>query len=558
MRLIIPQELFSKQNANIIISDLNIRKWLPPEQVSILNQLYHTTNDIGVVLHKAHTLMLGTYGDLRELALESFKKTCKDLLQAVMGSAGRELIEKMYKFNESETEIISELKEFHTNLSDTSRKYADMVTPVCLPIQKSNPNQTSIPQLLKTTDGNASFAKIIHWLTEKQQAEIGTMLARGEQNSQILAKISSYIENFDSVTKENMTEDLKQLCQNRVEDLFGVDGLALLKTMYQQLGSVELLIAKYTQLVGNLKSEDLRNEADQVRIFCQKVYKVKKFDLADLTTWLTADQKLELGDLIQNYEVSDGAVYEHIFEFYEKANSERKLLAEKIIQSSCKRFIFRMFGDEIATKLQERKLDGNYSAQMLSAELAMYAAEIKDDKNRIKAEKSIPICNRIYFGYKGDCFCNGHSSVCNPLTYQCVNCADNTFGVQCEKCIDGFEGDAKLGEKGCIVNGIDIEDKKCVCNKHSSKCDENDRCLDCLHNTIGNNCENCMQGFYGDATQGTLEDCNPCPCPNGGECFINSDALVECRECPIGTLGVTCELQVPQTETTTAVVEVTK
>ncbi|EJW88530.1 hypothetical protein WUBG_00569 [Wuchereria bancrofti] len=180
---------------------------------------------------------------------------------------------------------------------------------------------------------------------------------------------------------------------------------------------------------------------------------------------------------------------------------------------------------------------------MLSAELARYAAEIKDKKNRIKAEKSIPICNRIYFGYKGDCFCNGHSSVCDPFTHECLNCADNTYGIQCEKCLDGFEGNALIGEIGCLSVEKSNEFTECFCNNHSTECDGNGECFSCLHNTTGNQCENCAEGFYGDATQGTAEDCIPCPCPDGGDCFINGDALVECRTCPNGTYGSTCELQ---------------
>ena len=40
-----------------------------------------------------------------------------------------------------------------------------------------------------------------------------------------------------------------------------------------------------------------------------------------------------------------------------------------------------------------------------------------------------------------------------------------------------------------------------------------------MHETTGHNCEKCKEGFYGSATDGTPEDCTPCPCPGQGACI---------------------------------------
>lgn len=60
--------------------------------------------------------------------------------------------------------------------------------------------------------------------------------------------------------------------------------------MYQDSASVELLITKFTHLVGSLKSESERSEAEQLGKFCQKVYNIERFDPGELTSWLTSDQ----------------------------------------------------------------------------------------------------------------------------------------------------------------------------------------------------------------------------------------------------------------------------
>ena len=35
----------------------------------------------------------------------------------------------------------------------------------------------------------------------------------------------------------------------------------------------------------------------------------------------------------------------------------------------------------------------------------------------------------------------------------------------------------------------------------------------CSHNTTGPQCNECAEGFFGDATGGSEDDCRSCPCP---------------------------------------------
>lgn len=61
---------------------------------------------------------------------------------------------------------------------------------------------------------------------------------------------------------------------------------------------------------------------------------------------------------------------------------------------------------------------------------------------------------------------------------------------------------------------------------------------DCTDNTAGPHCEKCADGYYGDATAGTTADCQPCPCPGGSSCAaVPKTGEVVCTNCPMGTTG---------------------
>lgn len=90
-----------------------------------------------------------------------------------------------------------------------------------------------------------------------------------------------------------------------------------------------------------------------------------------------------------------------------------------------------------------------------------------------------------------DCGCNNHST-CLKGPGQCDRCHNLTFGQHCEHCDKGAYGSA-TSTSGC---------KACFCNEHGSSqkglCNNKNGSCYCEDNTIGNNCEYCESGFYGD------------------------------------------------------------
>jgi len=86
----------------------------------------------------------------------------------------------------------------------------------------------------------------------------------------------------------------------------------------------------------------------------------------------------------------------------------------------------------------------------------------------------------------------------------------------------------------------------CSCNGHGDMCDPATGVCECMHNTVGDHCDMCAEGFYfnGDEKRrGTPQQCQPCPCPEKSGCALieGSDEVV-CVNCPEGYAGRQCEI----------------
>lgn len=127
-------------------------------------------------------------------------------------------------------------------------------------------------------------------------------------------------------------------------------------------------------------------------------------------------------------------------------------------------------------------------------------------------------------------------------------CPPGYMGLSCEMCsfshVQSFTNTTDHFEK--------LECIKCDCNGHAKTCDlDSGKCSTCEHNTMGEKCERCLNGFYGNALIGTENDCRICACPMlidsnnfSPSCTLDGVDNISyfCTQCPEGHTGDHCEM----------------
>nr|XP_039265768.1 laminin subunit alpha-5-like isoform X2 [Styela clava] len=150
-------------------------------------------------------------------------------------------------------------------------------------------------------------------------------------------------------------------------------------------------------------------------------------------------------------------------------------------------------------------------------------------------------CSTGYFGNPhvigGKCqTCNCHNNLdigddmetCNTETGGCSDCKFNTGGKYCERCADGYYGDA-VEARNCT---------KCPCNECGAlQCDHVYGDCDCKKHVIGWHCELCEEGYY---NLNSCVGCQLCHCEIGAKTSACDIATGQC-ECAPNVVGLKCE-----------------
>ncbi|EDO39274.1 predicted protein, partial [Nematostella vectensis] len=139
---------------------------------------------------------------------------------------------------------------------------------------------------------------------------------------------------------------------------------------------------------------------------------------------------------------------------------------------------------------------------------------------------------------------NSFASECNVRgdgSLECL-CREGYTGDQCEQCADGYYGDPSVpGDycKKCDCNGnIDPDVSEwALCNPFTGVCNR------CTNKAAGDRCERCRDGYYGDAV--VAKNCAKCECSACGAVTSvcnHTNGACQCKANVIGPNCSTCKV----------------
>lgn len=202
----------------------------------------------------------------------------------------------------------------------------------------------------------------------------------------------------------------------------------------------------------------------------------------------------------------------------------------------------------VTIRLLEKEFKKLDDSQVTREQLMMTLVDLQAIYVRVKYFDSTQDTIVIEFQFRMETAVTGGRIIVDPLLKrkatsieQCL-CPRNYRGTSCEECAEGFYRIQHGPYLGACV--------PCRCNGHSNTCDPiTGQCFNCKYNTVGDFCERCHDGYYGDATQGTPNDCMICACPLPIEsnnfatsCEVSSSGSVLSCTCKDAYNGTRCEI----------------
>ncbi|XP_068533568.1 laminin subunit alpha-2 isoform X1 [Anas acuta] len=122
----------------------------------------------------------------------------------------------------------------------------------------------------------------------------------------------------------------------------------------------------------------------------------------------------------------------------------------------------------------------------------------------------------------------------------CDECPAGYMGPRCERCAEGYFGQPLVPGGSC---------QPCQCNDNldfsvPGSCDSlSGACLICKPGTTGQYCERCADGYFGDALD--ARNCQPCQCHINGSISEICDSKTGQCECKANVIGRRCDMCKP-------------
>uniref|UniRef100_A0AC35UHG7 C2H2-type domain-containing protein n=1 Tax=Rhabditophanes sp. KR3021 TaxID=114890 RepID=A0AC35UHG7_9BILA len=379
--------------------------WCSADQIAQLKALKQSGSTKKALAEKVMDFYSNAEGDVKDEALKQMKLACREVMVNIFGIEKIRELKSMRVDGTAQETITNRVNEWRNDITDPEKvEIFDAYKPSCQ-IYFNEP----LARVKKHTHGQfeSFIADHLSWMTESQKQTLRDMKLEGKSRNAISFQISNFYLDTQGSNRKTAYDDLRKLCAEVIENVFGVDVLNYLRDMRES--GVPFL--ELERIVQN-KIKDLTDEKSLEKIQayghnCREIYRSipprKRRDtkvcpqienvVTNTYSWVSEENKEVLDELINKKKPASSVGMKYIFMF-NRAEGEKKAKATEVLRKKCDELVKTEVGEQQFEELNQLVV-GKKSADDISQKLQKLIYGGKDEDSCTWGNL-VMLCRTVY------------------------------------------------------------------------------------------------------------------------------------------------------------------
>ncbi|CEF63998.1 Hypothetical protein SRAE_1000225400 [Strongyloides ratti] len=344
--------------------------------------------------------------DKKSKALESLKGGCREILVDIFGAEKAREVKKMKEDGLSHEQIAETINGWKNDIKDSEKlEKLNTYSPTCTMLFKKKLSKRHIHGQFESF-----ISEHLGFLNDEQKNDLRKMKVDGVSRHDIAKKIFAFYQETFGGVKKQAYEQLRILCAETIEDVFGEATLLNLKEMRDSGMTYPELEKIIQDKINGLTDEYKIEKVKAYSPICRGIYKTnppKRFrknssanncpDMKEIiensNSWLDEKDKVIINSL-QNKDFHSSRMGIKYILAFSKAVGEQKIKATKLLRAQCDKLLKNEVGEKAFNELNEM-IEANKSSDDIAVKF-LDLVYLSKDENACTWGNVVMLCRQTY------------------------------------------------------------------------------------------------------------------------------------------------------------------